>query len=138
METTANFFGGIANKKKKKGNKEMGNRSQIVIRETGRQKDNLVILYGHWAGDDNLTAVQNVMKKTNRIGDITYLTAQLFYEFTRLGDYDGELGFGLWVGDMDSIDETDNPAVIVTANTGAITYKGETYKRAIQHLLTNS
>jgi hypothetical protein len=38
---------------------------------------------------------------------------------------------------MESIDETDNPAVIVDADTGAITYKGETYKKATQHLLTN-
>jgi hypothetical protein len=105
----------------------MGDRSNIVIRETASQKDNFVILYGHWAGDDNLTAVRNVLEKTDRIGDSTYLTAQIFYEFTRLGNYDGGLGFGLWVGDMESIDEDDNPAVIVDADTGAITYRGETY-----------
>jgi hypothetical protein len=105
----------------------MGDRSNIVIRETASQKDNFVILYGHWAGDDNLTAVRNVLEKTDRIGDSTYLTAQIFYEFTRLGNYDGGLGFGLWVGDIESIDEDDNPAVIVDADTGAITYRGETY-----------
>jgi hypothetical protein len=106
----------------------MGNRSNIVIRETASQKDNFVILYGHWAGDDNLTAVETVLKRTDRIGDSTYLTAQIFHEFiTQSGrDYDG-LGFGLWVGDMESIDEDDNPAVIVDADTGAITYRGETY-----------
>jgi hypothetical protein len=107
----------------------MGDRSNIVIRETSRQTENLVILYGHWAGDDNLTAVKNVLERTNRIGDITYLTAQIFFEFTRLGGYDGGLGFGLFVGTLDDIDETDNPAVIVDADTGAITYKGETVKR---------
>jgi hypothetical protein len=116
----------------------MGDRSNIVIRETASQKDNLVIFYGQWAGDENLTAVRNVIEKTDRIGDSAYLTAQLFYEFTRLGGYDGGLGYGLWVGDMESIDETDNPAVIVDADTGAITYKGETYKKATQHLLTNN
>jgi hypothetical protein len=116
----------------------MGDRSNIVIRETASQKDNFVILYGHWAGDNNLTAVRNVLEKTDRIGDSTYLTAQIFYEFTRLGNYDGGLGFGLWVGDMESIDEDDNPAVIVDADTGAITYKGETYKRPTQHLLTTN
>jgi hypothetical protein len=116
----------------------MGDRSNIVIRETASQKDNFVILYGHWAGDDNLTAVRNVLEKTDRIGDSTYLTAQIFYEFTRLGNYDGGLGFGLWVGDMESIDEADNPAVIVDSDTGAIIYKGETYKRATQHLLTTN
>jgi hypothetical protein len=104
----------------------MGHRSNIVIRETASQKDNFVILYGHWAGDDNLTAVRNVLEKTDRIGDSTYLTAQIFHEFTRLGNYDGGLGFGLWVGDMETIDEADNPAVIIDCDTGAITYKGET------------
>jgi hypothetical protein len=105
---------------------KMGNRSNIVIRETASQKDNLVILYGHWAGDDNLTAVKNVLEKTDRIGDSIYLTAQIFHEFTSLGGYDGGLGYGLWVGDIESIDEADNPAVIVDADTGAITYNGKT------------
>jgi hypothetical protein len=107
----------------------MGDRSNIVIRETASQTDNLVILYGHWAGDENLTAVRNVLEKTDRIGDSIYLTAQIFHEFTQVGNYDGGLGYGLWVGDMESIDETDNPAVIVDCDTGAITYKGETIKR---------
>jgi hypothetical protein len=107
----------------------MGNRSNIVIRETATQTENLVILYGHWAGDDNLTAVESVLKRTNRIGDATYLTAQVFHEFiTQSGrDYDG-LGFGIWVGDLQSIDEDDNPAVILDADTGAVTYRGQTYK----------
>jgi hypothetical protein len=118
----------------------MGDRSNIVIRETASQKDNLVILYGHWAGDSNLTAVINVLEKTDRIGDSTYLTAQIFHEFTQLGNYDGGLGYGLWVGDMDTIDETDNPAVIVDADNGAITYKGETVKpcKCEEHQLTTN
>jgi hypothetical protein len=106
----------------------MGNRSQIVIRETATQTDNFIILYSHWGGDDNITAVENVLRKTDRVGDSSYLAAQLFHEFTRLGDYDGGLGYGLWVGGYSSIDETDNPAVIVDADTGAIIYKRtETY-----------
>jgi hypothetical protein len=107
----------------------MGNRSNIVIRETASQTDNLVILYGHWAGDDNLTAIETVLKRTDRIGCHSYLTAQIFHEFmTQSGrDYDG-LGFGLFVGSLDDIDEDDNPAAIVDADTGAITYRGETYK----------
>jgi hypothetical protein len=106
----------------------MGNRSQIVIRETATQTDNFIILYSHWGGDDNITAVENVLKRTNRIGDSAYLSAQIFYEFTKLGNYDGGLGYGLWVGGWESVDQTDNPAVIVDADTGAITYKRtETY-----------
>jgi hypothetical protein len=105
----------------------MGDRSHIVVRETATQKENLVIMYGHYAGGDNLTAVENVLATTDRIGD-PYLTAQLFYEFTRLGNYQGNLGFGLWVGELDDIDESDNNAVIVDIDTGAVTYCGQTYK----------
>ena len=100
----------------------MGNRSNIVIRETATQTDNFLILYSHWGGDDNIRAVENVIRKTDRIGDSAYLAAQIFYEFTQLGNYDGGLGYGLWVGGFSSVDETDNPAVIVDADTGAITY----------------
>ena len=100
----------------------MGNRSNIVIRETATQSDNFLILYSHWGGDDNIRAVENVLRKTDRIGDSAYLSAQLFHEFTQLGNYDGGLGYGLSVGDWSSVDETDNPAVIVDADTGAITY----------------
>jgi hypothetical protein len=105
----------------------MGNRSNIIIRETATQTDNMVILYSHWGGEDNLSAVKNVLRRTDRIGDSAYLSAQIFYEFTQLGAYDGGLGYGLWVGNLDSIDETDNPAVIVDADTGLMTYQGETY-----------
>lgn len=122
-------MGKANNDTKREGRKIMGNRSQIVIRETASQTDNLVILYGHWAGDDNNQAVETVLKKTDRIGDSTYLTAQVFYEFmTQSGrPYDG-LGFGLFVGTLDDIDESDNPAVILDADTGLVTYRGESYK----------
>jgi hypothetical protein len=103
----------------------MGDRSQIIIRETATQTNNLIVIYGHYAGSDNLKAVNNVLATTDRIGD-PYLTAQIFYEFTRLGNYEGNLGFGLWVGDLDDIDESDNSAVIVDIDTGLVTYKGET------------
>jgi hypothetical protein len=100
----------------------MGNRSNIVIRETATQTDNFLILYTHWHGDDNIRAVENVLRKTDRIGDGAYLAAQIFHEFTKLGNYDGTLGYGLWVGDFSSVDETDNPAVIIDTDTGAVTY----------------
>ena len=111
-----------ANEKEKK---IMGNRSNIVIRETATQRDNCLILYSHWGGDDNLTAVEYVLRKTDRIGDSAYLSAQIFHEFTKLGGYHGGLGYGLWVGHIDDIDETDNAAVIVDADTGQITHKAQ-------------
>ena len=100
----------------------MGNRSNIVIRETETQSDNFLILYSHWGGDDNLTAVESVLKRTNRIGDSSYLSAQIFFELTKLGDYNGDTGYGISVGGWESVDETDNPAVIVDADTGTITH----------------
>ena len=105
----------------------MGSRGNIVIRETATQKDNFLILYSHWYGEENFNAAQNVVIRTDRIGDSAYLSAQLFYEFARLGNYEGNLGFGLWVGDWSSVDETDNPAVTIDADTGDITYKGDTW-----------
>lgn len=105
----------------------MGNRGNIVIRETKTQTDNFLILYSHWYGEENFAAARNVVMRTDRIGDSAYLSAQLFYEFARLGNYEGNLGFGLWVGDFSSVDETDNPAVIIDADTGDITYKGDTW-----------
>jgi hypothetical protein len=110
---------------KKNEREKMGNRSNIIIRETATQTDNFVILYSHWGGDDNLTAVESVLKRTDRIGDSAYLSAQIFYEFTKLGNYDGGLGYGLWVGGWESVDETDNPAVIVDADTGTITHTAQ-------------
>jgi hypothetical protein len=112
----------------------MGNRSNIVIRETATQTDNCLILYSHWGGDDNLKAVRNVMAKTDRVGD-PYLAAQIFHEFTTLGGYEGNLGYGLWVGHIEDIDEDDNPAIFLDIDTGATTYKGEVYTRQGKHLV---
>ncbi len=82
-----------------------------------------ISLYGHFMGDDNLTAVRNVLSRTRRIGDITYLTAQLFYEFSTMGAYDGELGFGIFAG----IDGgyQDAPTVVVNASNGTYTIDGD-------------
>jgi hypothetical protein len=43
-----------------------------------------------------------------------------------MGDYNGELGFGIYQGTKNAIDETDNPAVFVNPYNGVITYQGET------------
>lgn len=104
----------------------MGNRAFIQIDST--QFDLPVLLYGHWSGEDNLTAVQNVLARTGRIGDPSYLTAQLFYEFAMaLGQYDGVLGFGISSGVLSSTDWQDAPAVYVNADTGEYKYRGVVY-----------
>lgn len=104
----------------------MGDRAVIAIQQDETDQDNFVLLYGHWSGGDNLNAVLKTLRRTDRIGDPAYLTAQIFYEFARMGDYNGELGFGIYAGNRDQIDEADNPAVFVNPYDGVITYQGMT------------
>lgn len=106
----------------------MGNRATIVINST--EFDTPISLYGHWSGETNLTAVQNVIQRTDRIGDAQYLTAQLFYEFAiNLGGYDGQLSFG--IGAYDAINDLydDVPTVYVNADTGEYECDGYHYDR---------
>ena len=104
----------------------MGDRAFIQIDST--QFDLPILLYGHWSGEENLTAVQNVLARTGRIGDPSYLTAQLFYEFAMvLGQYDGELGFGISSGVLSATDWQDAPAVYVNADTGEYKIDGVVY-----------
>jgi hypothetical protein len=105
----------------------MGDRATIHI--TSESFTSPIELYGHWSGTDNAKAVANVLERTGRIGDPTYLTAQLFYEYaTILGKYDGNLGFGIRAvaGTPNSLWD-DNPVVVVNADTGSVEYDGETY-----------
>jgi hypothetical protein len=103
----------------------MGDRSSIYITSEGLSKP--IQLYGHWTGSDNLVAVANVLNRTDRIGDPSYLTAQLFYQFAVIqGGYTGSLGFG--INSVDVVDNTDdNPLIVVSADTGEVAYRGEHY-----------
>lgn len=106
----------------------MGNRSLIIIRSKnlGNQE---IRLYGHWSGEDNVQAVRNVLARTNRVGDDSYLTAQLFHEFSvNLGGYDGNLSFGIYCAEVGS-DEgwIDSPTVYINADYGHYEYDGTTY-----------
>lgn len=99
----------------------MGNRAVITI----KSDEGEISLYGHWSGDDNLTAVRSVLARTDRIGNPSYLTAQLFHEFAVVrGGFDGGLGFGITIGDIDG-DWLDVPTVIVNAETGEYCLEGE-------------
>jgi hypothetical protein len=99
----------------------MGNRASIYI--TSEQFEKPIHLYGHWSGDDNIKAVEEVLTHTDRVGDPMYLTAQIFYKFAELGHYTGTLGFGIGVAkDLSDLFD-DNPAVVVNADTGSIEYE---------------
>jgi hypothetical protein len=103
----------------------MGDRASIYI--TSQQFEKPIHLYGHWSGEDNIRAVEEVLTHTDRVGDPMYLTAQIFYKFAvDLGNFTGNLGFGIGVAKdlsdlVDLVD--DNPAVIVNADTGEIEYE---------------
>lgn len=98
----------------------MGNRAVITV----VSKESTISLYGHWSGETNLTAVRNVLARTDRIGDASYLTAQLFWEFANLGGYDGGLSFGITEGTYEA-DWLDVPTVIVNADTGEYCLEGQ-------------
>lgn len=94
----------------------MGDRS--VIRIESERFPEPISIYGHWSGRSNLEAVRRVLAKTDRVGDPSYLTAQLFYEFAvQLGGYKGELGFGIGFGFEG---DPENEEVIINADTGLI------------------
>lgn len=106
----------------------MGNRSLIVVRAENLNGQE-IRFYGHWSGEDNVEAVRNVLARTGRVGDPSYLTAQLFHEFSvNLGGYDGELSFGIYCAEVDS-DEgwIDSPTVYVNADNGNYEYNGTFY-----------
>jgi len=107
----------------------MGDRSLIII--TNNTDENLLVMYGHWSGSDNLQAVHNVMAETSRIGD-HYLLAELFHEFSVvLGGYSGtgSGSFGMWADRLDTFDEgwIDSPSVWLNADTGDYACDGVDY-----------
>jgi hypothetical protein len=103
----------------------MGNRSMIVIES--EQFVSPINLYGHWSGSTNVTAVENVLARSGRIGDPSYLTAQLFHEFSKLGNYDGELSFGIDCFGYSDSDWLNSETIYVNADNGQ-TSMGKPFK----------
>jgi hypothetical protein len=104
----------------------MGDRSLIVMRDNSSDLE--IVMYGHWSGDDNLTAVRNILSKTSRVGDC-YLVAEVFHEFSVvLGGYSGlDFGsFGIFAAQK-GFDEgwIDAPTIYVNVDTGEYEYEGE-------------
>lgn len=93
----------------------MGNRVTVTI--TGKDHDAPINLYAHWAGSEVYPVVQEVLSITDRLGDSSYLTAQIIHAvFTQLG-YDGRSSFGVWAGERgESWD--DNPTMYVDTDSG--------------------
>ncbi len=95
----------------------MGDRAFIQIES--ERFTTPIVLYGHWSGEENKTAVLNVLQRTDRVGDPSYLTAQIFYEFAvGLGNYDGSLSFGISADGLSIDGQGDVTGVYVNADNG--------------------
>lgn len=94
----------------------MGNR--VTVNIASREFESPINIYSHWAGAEIYPVVQEVLATSDRIGDGSYLTAQIVHAvFTQLG-YDGKLGFGLWAAELEADRWDDNPSMFVDADTG--------------------
>jgi hypothetical protein len=94
----------------------MGNRVTVSI--STQEHEAPINIYSHWDGDEIYPIVQRALEDSDRIGDGSYLTAQLVQAiFTGLG-YDGKLGFGVWSGEIAPDNWDDNPAMYVDADAG--------------------
>ena len=109
----------------------MGDRASIYVISESLPTNVMVELYGHWAGTTNARAVASVLEKTDRLGDVSYLTAQVFYEFAIIkGDYTGYLGYGInVVPTLAGSSWNDNPDIILNADNGSVIYDGTTYTK---------
>lgn len=107
----------------------MVNRSYVVIESD--TFPTAISIYTHWLGEDNLTVVKNVLAFTDRIGDASYLTAQITYALMQASPYDGKLSVGIDPVDRHSMDYGwgDAPTVFVNADTGHFTYQDTRYDR---------
>ena len=94
----------------------MGNR--VTVNISSREFESPINIYSHWSGDEIYPVIQDVLQMSDRIGDGSYLTAQLINAvFTQLG-YDGKLGFGVWSAELEADRWDDNPTMFVDADTG--------------------
>jgi hypothetical protein len=93
----------------------MGDRVTVSI--SSQEHEAPINIYAHWAGEDIYPIVQDVLENSQRVGDASYLSAQIIYQvFTQLG-YDGRNSFGVWSGEFTESGD-DNDPMFVDADTG--------------------
>lgn len=93
----------------------MGNRVTVSIESA--EFDSPVNIYGHWVGEEIYPVVQQALESSDRIGDGSYLVAEIIHAVFDGFGYIGKLGFGVWAGsDVPLVD--DNPTMFVDADTG--------------------
>jgi hypothetical protein len=101
----------------------MGMRSLIVIDSDNAQP---VTIYAHWGGVLNREIVHTVLQSTSSQGVPEYLAAQMFYEFAKQMDYDGQWGFAISAGNGSEY-FIDRPTVFVNADDLTYTYEDQRY-----------
>ena len=93
----------------------MGNR--VTISLTSQEHETPVNIYAHWAGDEIYPVVQQALEESGRVGDASYLSAQIIHAvFTKLS-YDGHNSFGIWTGEADGLTD-DNDTMFVDLDNG--------------------
>jgi len=107
----------------------MGDRANVVIKETYQEKTNYVFLYTHWRGYSLPHLVQAALQRRCRWSDGAYLTRIIFDGMTD-GEQGGELGFGIWP----SICDNEHKLIVVDPEelrigfTGNPSSEADTYK----------
>lgn len=94
----------------------MGNRVTVSI--SSHEFGSPVNIYGHWAGDGVYQTVLDALLASQRIGDGSYLTAQIINAVFREMDYNGKDSFGVWSGEVSADTWDDNQPMFVDADTG--------------------
>ena len=94
----------------------MGDRVTVSI--SSKDHETPINIYSHWSGNSVYQVVTDTLASSDRIGDGSYLTAQIIHAvFTEYG-YDGKLSFGVWSGEVSSDNWDDNPTMFVDADNG--------------------
>jgi len=97
----------------------MGDRANVVIKETYQEKTNYVFLYTHWRGYSLPHLVQAALQRRCRWSDGAYLTRIIFDGMTD-GEQGGELGFGIWP----SICDNEHKLIVVDPEELRIGFTG--------------
>lgn len=93
----------------------MGNRVTVSI--SSQEHEAPINIYAHWAGNSVYQVITDTLASSDRIGDASYLTAQLIHAVFAEYGYDGKLSFGVWSGEFTESTD-DNDPMFVDADTG--------------------
>lgn len=95
----------------------MGNRVTVSI--SSHEFGSPINIYSHWAGNSVYQVITDTLAASQRIGDGSYLTAQLIQAVFSEYGYDGKLSFGVWSGEVSTDNWDDNPTMYVDTDNGS-------------------